>query len=272
MTARFPPEIFDLIIDHLHGDRNTLKQCSLVSKSWVPRTQKHLFSEVRFGSCRQLGNLGYAFPDSKGSPTRHTDSLDAGDLPIYAPAYCKLDHEWLRSLFPNVTRFHVTVGGTVDRQLTDPHCLQFHRLFPAVTSLSLTMATVRPADLAAVICSFPVLEDLAMLGSIARDGGVDPRSNWPKCTGTLTLNITMDSVRNFLEGLPTIPLQFRQIICRVGRVYEGNYQPVGLLVERCSDTLEGIIIKSDPECESRPFSSCNGVRYLTGISRLHHRR
>ena len=37
-----PGELLDHTVDHLYDARVTLKSCCLVSKSWVPRTRKHL--------------------------------------------------------------------------------------------------------------------------------------------------------------------------------------------------------------------------------------
>ncbi|THH28027.1 hypothetical protein EUX98_g6163 [Antrodiella citrinella] len=36
---RIPPELTDRIIDHLHNDAPTLRSCSRVSKSWLPRSR-----------------------------------------------------------------------------------------------------------------------------------------------------------------------------------------------------------------------------------------
>ncbi|KAF8880659.1 hypothetical protein BD779DRAFT_1548254 [Infundibulicybe gibba] len=41
-----PSEIIDLVIDQLEGDRAALKFCSLVCRSWLPRTRHHLFSSL----------------------------------------------------------------------------------------------------------------------------------------------------------------------------------------------------------------------------------
>ncbi|KAF9645264.1 hypothetical protein BDM02DRAFT_3073690, partial [Thelephora ganbajun] len=46
--SHLPPEILDYIVDLLHDEPETLKQCCLVSKSWVSRTRKHLFANVEF--------------------------------------------------------------------------------------------------------------------------------------------------------------------------------------------------------------------------------
>ena len=241
MTARFPPEIFDLVIDHLHGDRNTLKKCSLVSKSWIPRTRKYLLSEVTFKSNRQLQNLKDAFPYPGGwSPTHHTEFLDVGHLGMLTPAYT----EWLRSSFTNVTRFRVNTTHAGHTPLSDVH---WH-------------------NLAAIIRAFPALEDLTM------DEGINPPLILPRCTGTLTLSLTMESITKVLVCLPDIGrLTFRQIVCKVGCRDRGKTQPMTDLVEMYSDTLEAIFIESAPWSESRPFDFCDGVRYLTGISRLRHR-
>ena len=53
-----PPEIVDLIIDHLHDQPATFKTCCVVSKSWVPRTRKQLFSHVEFHDSKSPSNYG----------------------------------------------------------------------------------------------------------------------------------------------------------------------------------------------------------------------
>ncbi|KAF9789269.1 hypothetical protein BJ322DRAFT_977721, partial [Thelephora terrestris] len=45
-----PPEILDRVIDFLHDDLDALKQCSLVTRSFVPRTRTHLFVHINFES------------------------------------------------------------------------------------------------------------------------------------------------------------------------------------------------------------------------------
>ena len=47
-SPTFPLEILDHIVDLLHDDTEALKQCCLVSKSWMPRTRRHLFVDVVF--------------------------------------------------------------------------------------------------------------------------------------------------------------------------------------------------------------------------------
>jgi hypothetical protein len=47
MSTKFTPgEIIDLIIDHLHGDQDSLQACSITCKQWLPSSRYHLFSRV----------------------------------------------------------------------------------------------------------------------------------------------------------------------------------------------------------------------------------
>ncbi|KAF9644814.1 hypothetical protein BDM02DRAFT_3067122, partial [Thelephora ganbajun] len=46
--VHLPPEILDCIVDFLRDQPETLKQCCLVSKSWVSRARSHLFTNVEF--------------------------------------------------------------------------------------------------------------------------------------------------------------------------------------------------------------------------------
>ena len=45
-----PPEILEYILDTLHDDPKTLRDCCVVAKSWIPRTKNRLFAKVRFSS------------------------------------------------------------------------------------------------------------------------------------------------------------------------------------------------------------------------------
>jgi len=70
-----PPEILDRIVDYLHYQRETLNQCCLVSKSWIPRTRKHLFAELYFSYECDHKAWKKAFPDCSRSPVHHTHTL-----------------------------------------------------------------------------------------------------------------------------------------------------------------------------------------------------
>lgn len=67
-VALLPPEILDLIVGHLHDETATLRKCCLVSRSWIPQTQIHLFDRVEFRSSGPtLESWMKTFPDPSNS-------------------------------------------------------------------------------------------------------------------------------------------------------------------------------------------------------------
>ncbi|GJE85643.1 hypothetical protein PsYK624_017220 [Phanerochaete sordida] len=50
-SCSVPQELADMIIDHLHDDRQSLQQCSLVCKAWEPSSTVHLFSRLSWPPC-----------------------------------------------------------------------------------------------------------------------------------------------------------------------------------------------------------------------------
>jgi len=53
-STRLPAELTDSIIDHLYADYRSLKICSTVCKTWLPRSRHHLFDDVNV--CLQHSN------------------------------------------------------------------------------------------------------------------------------------------------------------------------------------------------------------------------
>jgi len=51
--SRLPQELIDRTIDDI-DDRTSLEACSLVCSRWSPRSRKHLFTQVKFASRRDL--------------------------------------------------------------------------------------------------------------------------------------------------------------------------------------------------------------------------
>ncbi|SJL11891.1 uncharacterized protein ARMOST_15305 [Armillaria ostoyae] len=57
-----PPELTDLIIDHLAHDHRTLASCTLVCKSFFPRSHTHLFSRITIGHPSQPNSARQFLP------------------------------------------------------------------------------------------------------------------------------------------------------------------------------------------------------------------
>ncbi len=49
-ALRLPPELLDYILDYLHDDKPSLRQCALTSRNWRSRSHHHLFHSVYIDS------------------------------------------------------------------------------------------------------------------------------------------------------------------------------------------------------------------------------
>ena len=227
MSSSLPPELLDLIVDHLHDDPTALKTCSVVSKSWIPRTRRHLFAHVEFHASKShVGLWKKAFPDPSNSPAYHTRTLSVHRIRVIAAADTGVDG-WIRT-FRSVV--HLKLSG-MDRTSPIPFC----GLSPAIRSLSLINV---PLDAFDLICSFPLLEDLTLvvLFPVGDEDGWNPPLKSPKLTGTLDLKMfgRANCVTRRLLVLPD-GLHFSKIT--VLFTNEG-IKSVTDLVSKCSGTLE----------------------------------
>jgi len=100
-----PQEILDYVTDLLHDEQETLKQCCLVSKSWVPCARKHLFADISFSRTGDLEAWKKTFPDPENSPARHTHSLRIS-CPQSVTAADAEEGGWIRT-FSRVVRLDI---------------------------------------------------------------------------------------------------------------------------------------------------------------------
>ncbi|KAJ7595199.1 hypothetical protein C8J56DRAFT_380949 [Mycena floridula] len=85
------PEILDEVLDHLSQDQQTLLQCSLSSKSLLPRSRHHLFSTIVIPNrITEGGRLVGCKHSDKGSITSFLTMLDVSQSTI-GPAVQTLD-------------------------------------------------------------------------------------------------------------------------------------------------------------------------------------
>ena len=189
------------------------------------------------------------------SRSPHTQSL-RGIPPITA---VDMDAGGWISTFYNLVHLHLE---TLDSKDYQPSLALFHGLSPTLRSLRLTCT---PPDVLDLICSFPLLEDLAVI-SPSQGGDVwsiPPTS--PKLTGSLDLR-SFTEIRPTARGLLNLPhgLHFSKIT--VGCFTEDVESTMGL-VSRCSDTLESLSISYYTPC-ALPSASTSG-QYLTTIRARH---
>jgi hypothetical protein len=253
---RFPPELLDCIVDLLHDDPKALSQCSLVSKSWVPRTRKHLFAAIKITSPADLNAWKKTFADPTNSPARYTTTLFV-DCSRFDTA-ADVGGGWIR-LFSGVVELEVwnNARGRVGLR---GNLIPFFNFSPVLKSLRMSFFLLPLSEIFALIPSLPLLEDLAVSGEVIdlidEDEAAFKPSKSPPLTGTFTLHLSY-GMENFARRLLDLPngLHFRKFAC-MWRMEE-DLRWVLALVERCSDTLECIEIRGFLPCMFLGF--CNGT-------------
>ena len=230
MSCSLPPELLDHIIDHLHGDPTALKACCVVAKSWVPRARSHLFARVKFDAINKptFEQWMKTFPDPSDSPAHHTRKLTVCGIPVVTSPDVDIG-DWIRS-FRNLVDLCLDCRVWKDR---DEALIPFYGLSPTVRSLSLTYTPVEVFDL---VCSFPLLEDLALIGIVPRDTvGRCTQASSPKLTGSLSLKSSAGVIGRLLD-LPN-GLHFTKVVL----YFLGEDTRSAMdLVSRCSGTLESL--------------------------------
>ena len=228
------PEILDYTVDLLHDNPATLKQCCLVSKSWVSRTRRHLFADINFNSSYGLEAWKKTFPDPANSPAYHTRSLFIG-CPRSVTAADAEEGGWIRA-FSRVVRLEL---HTHPYHNPEASLIPFHNFSPALKSLRVVNLLPR-SQVFELVCSLPLLEDLniqeyqvdeADYGKV----GFQPLTS-PPLTGSFELDTEEagPTIRRLLD-LPG-GFHFRELILTWRN--EEDLRWFMELVVGCSDTLE----------------------------------
>jgi len=243
-----PPEILDCVIDPLHDEPETLKQCCLVSKSWVPRTRKHLFAGIKFRSADDFESWKKMFPDVANSPAYHTRALHVG-CPWLVTAWDAEEDGWIRA-FSGVASLDLDYCDRYIRAWEDS-LAPFHKFSPSLKSLRVCRIIFPCPQVFDLIHSFPLLEDLTLEGcDVPRLHGGDPHrsqtvtpSTPPAFTGSLNFHILggAGSVAHRLLDLPN-GLHFRKLALTWD--HEEDVSWITKLVMTCSHTLESLDITS----------------------------
>jgi len=268
-----PRETLDYIVDLLHDQPETLKECCLVSKPWIPRTRKHLFATIEFISIKDLESWKKTFPDPPNSPGCHTRTLFFRCARVVTAAGTGAGG--LIQTFSQVVRLELSASdakplvmfGTLEKTSLAP----FHNFSPTLKSLRVDSVVLQCPQVFDLVCSFPLLEDLTLLGD---DQPLDddndshgPRtvvpSTSPPLTGSLelTMLLGMGNVTRRLLDLPN-GLHFRELV--FWWFYEMDLSSMMELVARCSDTLECLDVRCYPPGTFAPvlLRGCNPPSFV----------
>ena len=247
-----PPETLDYIVDLLHDEPETLERCCLVSKSWMPRTRKHLFADVKFRSTQDVDSWKTAFPDHSNSPAYHTHTLFVCWTRVEADAWAG----GLIQTFSHVVRLRLTQATFGTPSIVKQFSLApFHNLSPTLKSLHVYFVSLPCTQLFDFVRSSPLLEDLALSGRDLSSGNDDtPREPqaigpWPSPVFTESLDLDiMEGVGNIAHRLLDLPggLHFRKLT--FSWAHEEDLRWMIELVRKCSGTLECLDVKCHPPC------------------------
>jgi hypothetical protein len=270
-NPHLPAEILDHVVDHLYDMRDALNSCCLVSKSWIPRTRKHLFTDVMFYTIKLLQTWKEMFPDPSTSPGCYAKLLFVGNSEVVTVADAEAGG-WITG-FSRVVR--LVVSSVHDESKTP--FVPFHGFSPVIKSLSVFTPTLLPPPILSFILSFPLLEDLSVIRS--RDAPIydddsdrllttTQPSNPPTFTGTLELRLGR-GMRHFIHRLLFLPggIHFRGLT--LTWIHERDHLLTMALVEGCSHTLRSLEISYKLHGTSvRHLRPC---RYLIFVSRRNGR-
>ena len=245
--SRLPPELLDHIIDFLRDSYLTLKNCCLVSKTWIPRTRKHLFADIEFETTDDVQSWKTVFPDPSTSPARHAKTMFIG-CPYVIEAAGKGNGRWLLA-FSRVN--HLTMG--IPKRDPKPMTISlvpFHGFSPALKSLRVDSSALTHSQIFDLVRSLPLLEDLS-IDAPDRDGWgsnkqptVTQPLNSPPFTGSLKLR-THDGMHFIASRLLSLPngIHFRKLALTWHR--EEDVSSTKALVDGCCSTLKSLKIDGE---------------------------
>jgi hypothetical protein len=246
-NRHLPSEILDHVIDHLHNAEDALRNCCLVSKSWVPRARKHLFADIAFPTERSSESWKEMFPDPSTSPACYAKTLSV-ICPLVATS-----GSWIGG-FSRVEHLVTATHLPYFKESATP-LLPLHGFSPVIKSLHVAVIALPPSQILNLILSFPLLEDLAvivhhgMLGGGGDDDGSEEDDIMttaqppipPTFAGSLELSLNQ-GVKPITRRLLSLPggIHFRKLIltCFSGE----DIVLITALVEGCSHTLESLDI------------------------------
>ena len=249
-TPRLPPELLDHIVDFVCDSQVVLRNCCLISKSWIPSTRKHLFANIRFDTAERLRSWKETFPDPSTSPAHYTKTLIIDCIQVVTTEDAE-EGGWIRS-FSSVVCLGLGRGSRYTDGSTTS-LLPFHGLSPAIKSLRVNFHSLPSSLVFDLILSFPLLEDLKVL---TRDESIDDcngsrppstvvQPSGQPMTGSLELSQWggMGFITSRLLSLPG-GIHFRKLVLTWSR--GEDISSTMSLVEGCSHSVEYLEVACGP--------------------------
>ena len=247
-NPRLLPELLDQVADYLHDTDDALRNCCLVSKSWIPRARKHLFANIQFDTKENLWSWKETFRDPSTSPAHYAKTLQIHCLSFVTAADAETG-SWIRGFSRLV---HLKLEHHYNLRVS---LLPIHGLSLIVKSLHVEFLALPSSQVFDLVLSFPLLEDLTVVSSSIPVTGDDDRSGGlptvvqPSApsmfTGSLNL-LTCAGTEPIARRLLNIPAGIHFRYLTLTWVREEDISLTSALVERCSHTLESLDITCEP--------------------------
>jgi len=258
ITPRVPQDIIDEILDHLaaNSDSESLKACALVSRSWIPSCQQHLFHTIDFTS-RSMDGWSNTFPVPEESPAHRVR-----DLRIWIEGLSHVPDKFFGHTpsFTNARKLSFLGPG----RLLEFRTLSRWRLPESATSLTIDTAVVTLVEIRNIMAQLPNLDDLSIWGPMApveRGGllgiGTALRGRFG---GKLVLRGLHCANKGFMDMLLKIPtgLHFTEVDIRCARKCLPS---IVRFVEVCGETIVKLSSTVNSSCMFHSFSQSGWSQY-----------
>ena len=252
-------ELIDHILDFLHQDFDTLKQCSLVSKSFLPTSQRHIFSTLQItdSNVKKLEEFFHR-PESFDLRDRVSDLLNeyTTELTLF---YSERTESIITNLclpeFKNLRK----IAFEGNKHGTDiPEFLEETWMSPdsRIRTFSLDSGWTEQVDVAEWLYILPTtVENVSFIDRRPGYSNASPRffrleDHLPYAypgrparhvNGTLKLHLNPVFPLQVMLGIENV-LKFNLTHISYRSYHPGGLSPLALLVAECKDTLESLDI------------------------------
>ncbi|KAI0343030.1 hypothetical protein BDW22DRAFT_1428477 [Trametopsis cervina] len=151
MAWTFPPELDDIILDHLHDDALSLSRCALVQRSWLPTARYHFWNHLRLNcTATELNKLRAL--------------LDSSDVGYYVQTVSVLQKKGEACQWYDLNLLHHTLS-VLSKLPSMTHLILDGLWFGAPKGAEPTSIVVSPSvrKLTVSTCSFDNFEDVQQL-------------------------------------------------------------------------------------------------------------
>lgn len=207
MVPALPQELIDQILDHFSEDKETLSQCGIVCRAWVPTAQMHLFHDLAL-SGRDWEDLADVFQRHDLIPSY----IQKVELDMAMPQQGRVlhprgisppdaysIHNFIQALSPCSAIKELTLVHLIEK---DFRKAEFGNIM--ITMTHLTFDRVRPndfADILPLISKAKHLQSLHITGCEWHDNSMIERIKLLPSPSLAVIDVEVDLIQTFIEWI-----------------------------------------------------------------------